>query len=167
MGFFRKIGLFVTTTKSNFNDRFVKACKAGNYQDFRYLLDLINDPNGAFLEYGLHCGSFYGHIDIVKYCISRRAGIHSDDDAALRHACQEGHLEIVEYLVERGANIRAKNDFSLRITCQKGHLNCLKYLASRIETKEGQLHPLKDDKYLTIAMSRGYEDIVEYLKEYK
>ena len=51
-----------------------------------------------------------GHLDVVKYILSKGANINMVDNSKytpLHAASKEGHLHVVEYLVNAGADINA------------------------------------------------------------
>ena len=94
---------------------FIIACKSGNLEMVKYLLDKytheIND--------GLETACYEGHLEIVKYLVEHGADNFNDG------LCSTGHLKIAEYLVECGAN-----DFNkaLHNACLMGRLDIAKYL---------------------------------------
>lgn len=68
--------------------------------------------HGANIELGastpLMEASQEGHIDIVKYLISKHAKIDAVTntmDSALTYACANGHTAIAELLISYGANV--------------------------------------------------------------
>jgi len=78
-----------------------------------------------------------GHLDIVKFLVSKGANIYAQDNRALhraseplRIAAEKGYLEIVQYLVSVGANIHAHNDRALISAAKHGQLSVIQYLVN-------------------------------------
>ena len=83
------------------------ACCGGFLEVAQYLVD-----HGANIELGastpLMEASQEGHIDIVKYLISKNAKIDAVTntmDSALTYACANGHTVIADLLISCGANV--------------------------------------------------------------
>lgn len=99
--------------------------------------------NGADINargsYGtpLMVASYYGHLEVVKYLVSKKADINLEYDikgSALRRATIGGHLEIVKHLVENGADM----DFNhsnvgtvLNAASESGHIEIVEYLVAK------------------------------------
>ena len=71
-----------------------------------------------------------GHLDMVKYLVSKGADVRARFDFALQCTAFNGHLDIVKYLVENGADVRACDDFALRWAAANRHWDIVKYLRS-------------------------------------
>lgn len=117
--------------------------------------------------------SHFGHLEVVKYLISKGADIHAkvdnkinsfhDGEATLMLAASSGQLEIVKYLVSKGANVNNQNKFqwtALKSAAETGQLEVVKYLISKGAkvTIEGE----KSTALLSAVRSRNVE-LVKYL----
>lgn len=101
----------------------------------------------------------YGHINIIKYFISKYANIKNINyDKVVQFAADSGHVEIVKYLVELGANISVNKNYAFNISSENGHLDVVKYLVSVGAS-------VTDDYYYAIigASRNGHLDVVKYL----
>lgn len=83
------------------------ACCGGFLEVAQYLID-----HGADIELGASTpmmeAAQEGHIDIVKFLISKGANIHAVTntlDTALTYACANGHTQIAELLISCGAEV--------------------------------------------------------------
>lgn len=78
----------------------------------------------------------YGNLDVVKLFTQRTYHVHQDHNRPLRIACSYGHLDIVKYLISRGADVNDSdysdtNVFTaLRGAIGNNHLDVVKYLVS-------------------------------------
>ena len=73
-----------------------------------------------------------GHMEMVKYLITKGSNVHADDDAALCGAAECGHMEIVKYLVEEhDANVNAQNGLALCVAAEIGHMEIVKFLIDK------------------------------------
>lgn len=123
-----------------------RACKKGNLNEVRDLLERGADPNECdFCGFTcLHEAALNGDIDIVRYLISKGADVNKqalpdgDLETPLIDAADNGHYEIVKLLLESGADPLIYNNDG--------------YTAL---TKIFNIH--KDDE--------GYDDIIKLLEE--
>jgi len=121
----------------------VEACKADGKEEyaawlmaqpetykeaFRLGADIHADDDAA-----LCWASQNGHLEVVKFLVSKGANIHAVDDRALQLASQYGHLAVVKFLVSKGANIHSDDDFALQVACENGHLAVVKALEAHIK----------------------------------
>ncbi len=125
----------------------VEACKTGDIgtvqhfvetrEDDMFIWKIVSRKLGGLIEdeflhwsrSPLHCASAFGHIEIVKYLISKgfNPSINVfNGHTSLSCSCKFGKIEIVRYLIENGVDTR----FSYLITCKYGHIDILKYLES-------------------------------------
>ena len=101
-----------------------------------------------------------GDIEKVKYLVDHGAGIHADNEYALRWSASRGHLGVVKYLVEQGADIHAINNASLRLAANNSHLEVVNYLV-----EHGADVHVDNDYILRFVAKRGYLEMVNYLRE--
>ena len=140
----------------------MQCAKNGHLHIVKYLVEQgqdIHKDDEAVLRYS----AWYGHLDVVKYCVEKHnADIHAQDDFALIYSAQGGHLEVVKYLVEKhNADIHAKDDFALRYSAQGGHLEVVKYL---VEKHNADIHALIRNGGNEYEYDYDYDlDIVKYL----
>ena len=83
------------------------ACCGGFLEVAQYLID-----HGADIELGASTpimeAAQEGHIEIVKFLISKNANIHAVTntmDTCLTYACANGHTDIAQLLIRCGANV--------------------------------------------------------------
>lgn len=144
--------------------------------------DLKNENKGLII-----IAAYYGYTDIVKYLVSLGARPNEANDTPIISATKNGHLDTVKYLVSMGADPYIDNccNICLAITsenneltkyfiklgcdpsiyenvimkfyCEKGNVEVVKFLV------EFGVKP--DNKYLTIASSRGHLDLMKYFIE--
>lgn len=127
----------------------------------------------------LMLASTEGHLEIVKYLISKGADINAKSDkgwtALMAASGEKGHLDVVKYLISKGADINARNDDGrtalMNAATYSGNLEIVKAL---VEGKGGLLSVFskgvdvnaKDDNGETALMGacgNGHLEIVKYL----
>ena len=69
-----------------------------------------------------------GHLDMVKFFVSRGADVNAKNNYGLKWASYQGHLEVVDYLVSIGADIHATDDNALILASQEGKIDVVKFL---------------------------------------
>jgi ankyrin repeat protein len=90
---------------------------------------LVEKCDGNIPDEALRWAASDGHLDVVKYLVSKGANVHVRDDEALLYAAGNGHLQVVKYLVEdHGADVHAHYDLTLHWATENGHLEVVKYL---------------------------------------
>ncbi|KAH7729375.1 sex-determining protein fem-1 [Aphelenchoides avenae] len=163
------------------------AARDGNLTRLKIFLELrpedwlqraLNPTDGTHIP-PIVIASRYGHVDVVRYLISKGAdasavGTVSFDGEtihgapALWAAAAGGHLEVVKLLVSQGIDINQPtntNSTPLRGACYDGHLNIVKFLVDHgadIEIPNRHGHTA-----LMIASYREKVDVVKYLLELK
>jgi hypothetical protein len=120
-----------------------------------------------FVENTSHCKSIdigfqyackYGHIEIVKYLISKKANFRINDNQGLIFACQKGFLEIVEYLVSLEFILDAFI-LGFKYACQYGYVKILKFFVSL----NLDIHIYNFQEFLNFACQNGHLEVLEYL----
>lgn len=92
------------------------ACKEGNFQVLKWLIDTGEYPDVGALKSACQ----YGQMEIVKYLLSIKTNDHpSILKSALWKAVDYGHLELVKYLVSLGATI---TESDIAMASRGGHL---------------------------------------------
>lgn len=116
------------------DDRIHDACAEGQ---LTVVIEIIEkDPTMVSRGYnGLshlphECAAEEGHLEIVKYLVSKGCDIFSDNFYALQSAAYEGHLDVVKYLVSIGGDVTVANSYPIRWASGNGHLEVVKYLLS-------------------------------------
>ncbi|CUM57231.1 unnamed protein product [Debaryomyces tyrocola] len=124
-----------------------RACKKGNFDDVKRLIDRGASPNERdFCGFTcLHEAALEGHINIVKFLIEKGADVNKqalkvgDLETPLIDAAENKHFETVKVLLENGADPRIFNiDGFTALT---------------------KIYNEHDDE-------EGYEDIIKLLEEY-
>ena len=107
--------------------RFIYGC---GYGLIKMVKSCFNVKNKDHNNRGLQSASKFGHLDIVKYLISKGSivDVNSDLSSALRNASENGHLRVVICLVKNGANIHAKQSDALKLAIKNNHLLIIRYL---------------------------------------
>lgn len=100
----------------------------------------------------------FGHLDIVKYLVSKGTDIMENEDYALRLACGRGRIEIVKYLIGLGANVRAEDDHSIMWAAGQNHLEVVKYLVDR-----GADVAFMYNRLCKVARDYKHYNLIEYL----
>ena len=152
-----------------------KAIKNG---DLELVIQLLGD-NQERLEFisafgpWLHVAADSGHLDIVKWLVSKGADIHAVGGIlrarALDEAVSGGHLPIVEYLVGQGAKFdttsSVRNPLFLAIVC--GRTEIAKFLIEKgIDTKVRHTgENFKNMDALEFARQWGRLDICKLIEE--
>lgn len=135
----------------------LECLKLFDYNDSNYTMTLHNDE-GVHTVDPITLASYLGHIDIIKWLLSKNVSISFDDCAPLRLACSEGHFEAVKLLVEYGSNINAYNGWPLGLACEKGYENIVKYLIQK------GVDVFIDDNYaIKMACMEGHLNIIKIL----
>lgn len=112
--------------------------------------------------------SHFGHLEVVKYLISKGADIHAkvdnkinsyhEGEATLMIAASSGQLEIVKYLIAQGANVNNQSKYyatALKSAAGDGQLEVVKYLISKGANISIDI--------LVFAVESGNVELVKYL----
>ena len=117
--------------------------------------------------------SHFGHLEVVKYLISKGADIHAkvdnkinsyhEGEATLMIAASSGQLEIVKYLIAQGANVNNQGKYyatALKSAASAGQLEVVKYLISK-----GANIAVKGESNTALfyAVMSGNVELVKYL----
>ena len=148
---------------------FLEACKQGNIEDVKRLLEQNVDVNAKdnYGQTALMLAEGEGHTEIVEILIDNGADVNAKDiygKTALMWAAINGHTEIVEILIDNGADVNAKDNdgqTALMLAEGEGHTEAAKLLIDN-----GADVNAKDDDGLTalmLAANRGHTEIVEIL----
>lgn len=116
----------------------------------------VCDPNdNEPLRYAVK----YGHIDTVKYLISRGANVHAKNDCVVCWAAQGGNLDIIKYLVDMGVDVNAQGGLALYSAAEYGNLGFIKYLVE----EHGADVNIMNGVPLQQSAKKGHIKTVEYL----
>ncbi|XP_051170260.1 ankyrin-3-like [Leptopilina boulardi] len=135
--------------------------RSGNLQLLKFLIDNGCACIDTKIERNislLHCASFHGHLNILKYLLKNGVDVNlltDDNETSLSYAITAGHKEIVEELLKYGAvnkkcHIDAKNvkDEILTLIAKANH-SLKNYFGRR--------------KPILVAAEMGYFQLVETL----
>ena len=171
------------------NDEAIRrSCVGGHLDIVKYLINLganihvnSNEP--------ISKACMFGHLDIVKFLVESGANINANNSEPLKICLKHKYLEIFNYLIEIGVDIY-KNYSNLLLTsiennivqvtnlllsnnhihleldnsacliraCEKNKLDLVKILLN-----PNTCIDYLDGKPLTLAIEKGYLDIVEFL----
>ena len=99
-------------------DLLVDSAEKGDLAKIKQLVEQqgvdVNAKDSSTGGTALMYASYSGHLEIVKYLISKGADVNAKSDngstALIVASGEKGHLEVVKYLVSKGADINAKSD---------------------------------------------------------
>ncbi|XP_048250653.1 serine/threonine-protein phosphatase 6 regulatory ankyrin repeat subunit B-like, partial [Haliotis rufescens] len=146
----------------------MEAAEKGHRQVFDLLVrkgadvSLVDDDGNNIL----HVACLGGHVDIVKYVISKKvADINSRGQywrTPLMMAAEKGHRQVFDLLVREGADVSLVDDDRnniLNVACIGGHVDIVKYvLSQKIADMNVTLNHLHADTDLYLACKKGYLD---------
>lgn len=125
---------FHISRHKNINENLFDFCSKGNEKMVKYLLF-----HGANVNYYGRKGktnspivlaSENGHLELVKYLVSKGATIHALGNFCFVKACQNGHLYILEYLMEKQVNFNIAVDIqsTMKNAVKHGFVKVVKHL---------------------------------------
>ena len=118
-------------TDMNNITEFKKACRTGDINQAKQLVEKYNIDIHAEDEYPFKMACYNGHFELVKYLtnLNQNINIHANNEAAFRNTCYNGHLNIVEYLIslDENINIHAKDEFAFKFACDFGYLELVMF----------------------------------------
>lgn len=100
----------------------INAQKHGGLTPSRITADIDSNKLSLFSLFGseeeaghtpLHCAAQYGHVDSIRFLLSRGANISAEGKhghTPLHFAAQNGHVDAIKCLHSLGADINAKNN---------------------------------------------------------
>lgn len=155
------------------------ACKVGNGNIVRMLLDHGADISWVNSNNGLHRAAENGHHSVVKLLLERfpnllrpaaplgQSHIRSRLETPLKLAAAGGHEETVRVLLDKGAEvdyIHRHGDTALFAAAAKSHEGTVRLL---LEAGANPSTKLKDGRTpLSTAISRGHTGVARILREY-
>lgn len=156
----------ITENWDKYKEVLCLACKYGNFNIIKYLINLEIAKNTNIPYEALLNASENGHLDIIKYLVSAREHTEiniydGDDEEALSFACKNGHFNIVKYLIEIDSSnslIHANNDEALIIASEYNHFDIVHYLISQGANIRDNINTV-----LYWAMTHNNYEIINYL----
>lgn len=137
------------------DDCFIVACKVGNVDVMKYLIELGVDIHTT-IEAGFRLACMNGHIDVVKYLVLNQD--FKDCNAhGFRNACWYGRIDVVKYLVLINKDTIDEEGF--RLACMNGRIDIVRYI---VENTNINIHGRRGAN-LRGAYLNGHIDIVQYL----
>lgn len=85
----------------------------------------------------LHCASREGHLEIVKFLLSKEVEVDSltyDNETPLMLASRNGHLSVINLLLDEGANVNHQDrdkETSLHMAVRGDHFYAVKLLIEK------------------------------------
>ena len=125
----------------------------------------------------LHDAAIEGHLDIVKLILDQidnnknPADIESGD-TPLHFAARGGHTEICREILKQVDNKNPTNEVEvtpLWHAVMEGHTEVCKLIVNSIVDSDVEVLKSKTDldKYLTIAVEKGHQEIIRFLNDAK
>lgn len=91
------------------------ASQTGYLNIVKFLIERYNCAANGHNNHGLIWASFYGHIELVKYLISKGADPTANNNLAIEHAIMNNHLDLTKYLYYHNADPIKNNILTLAI----------------------------------------------------
>lgn len=110
---------------SRTNQTLFETCRLGDLHNVELLISKIDGRLGWNQNIGLYGACSGGHLEIVKFMISKGA---NNFNIGLYNACLDKHLDVIEFLVSKGAN---NWNLGLRGACEAGHLDIANLMISK------------------------------------
>lgn len=118
----------------------LKACKDGNFDEAKRLIDAGVDVN-AMDAHGwtpLYWACNMGHVKVAKLLIKNGANVNSNENeyktTPLHVGCQQFLPRLAELLIKNGADVNSKDRYGytpLDEACKKGHVDIANLLLNR------------------------------------
>lgn len=135
------------------------ACRAGQLDILEYFVDkgfVCITPNEPMFFFAAR----YGHLHVIKYLVSKGAGVRIQS-TALWWAAKNGHLEVVKYMVSEGADIPDCGPYVLWETIEAGHVEMVEYLIDHGCPFNTGVCP----EWMSIAAQNGHIGMLLYLEK--
>lgn len=163
-------------------DAFRKSCENGHINIVKWLYSLAHEmPNysdsmsrmtnriwdckiniHAKNRYAFRQSCYYGHLDIVKYLISK-TNTEVDLYESIKSGCEEasanGHIRIVKYLLSKNIKFDLRDSFNR--SCQNNRLKLVRYFVLK---KGYHLSKSLNDWWIfKICCTKNYTELVRFL----
>ena len=151
-----------------------KSCERGDFDNVKFLIEAYSpdiDKKDRKGSTALLISSSGGHLEIVKYLISKKANINIQDklgNTSLNLSLQRGHLLIAKFLLEKKINVELQNKNNINpllIASANGYLEIVKFILAY----NPNINHTDDlgNNALHYSILGGHEDIAVLLIENK
>jgi len=150
------------------NMDFINACKNGNLEEVKYLLNSKHLKANANVEYEGFKGFLFacakGQLNIIDYLIAKESwkyDFQQHYENALKFACAKGHFEIVKFLLTSDM-VKGRDDIIINpgfvSACESGEIEIVKYLFENYKDrldKFSNCNSFTIENYLKGALTRA------------
>lgn len=152
-----EISFVFAIQKNMFSIELMLACSDGDLEKVKRFDNIefgAGSRRSVFTTTPLDMASEGGHIEVVKYLVSRGADVSGYDQWAVVWASAGGHLETVKYLVSEGADITFSDNEAINLASIHNRFEMVKYL---ISIGADPSHAIKN------AVFYRFSDIINYI----
>ena len=124
----------------------------------------------------LHIAAHYGHIEVIKYLVEKRAEINPRDESGktpLHWATLGNNPKAIKLLIDNQAEVNLKSEFGktpIHIAAEKNYLDAAKALlaSGKIDLTIRDAHGsfYGNTPYARVSGQKGFEEMAKLLKEH-